>query len=87
MRIRALTCDLLQNSKFWTQNPPTLAVMGVRPPSRHQQNKEFRLKWPLQIGEAKIVWWLFSWLLLYAELSNGELHGDKSFLTGEAKEI
>jgi hypothetical protein len=32
MRIRALTCGLLPHSKIWTQNPPTLAVMGVRPP-------------------------------------------------------
>ena len=36
MRIRALMCNLLQQSRFWTQNPPTLAVMGFRPPSRHQ---------------------------------------------------
>ena len=28
-------------------------------PLRHQQNKELKLKWPLEIGEAKIVWWLF----------------------------
>ena len=29
------------------------------PPSRHQQTKRFKLNWPLEIGEAKIVWWLF----------------------------
>jgi len=28
----AADCDLLQNRKKQTQNPPTLAVMGVRPP-------------------------------------------------------
>jgi hypothetical protein len=28
----ASDCDLLQNRKKQTQNPPTLAVMGVRPP-------------------------------------------------------
>ena len=28
------------------------------PPSRHQQNKQFRLNWPLETGEAKIVRWL-----------------------------
>jgi hypothetical protein len=31
-------------------------------PLRHQQNKEFKSNWPLQSGEAKIVWWLFWWL-------------------------
>jgi hypothetical protein len=30
--IHALTCGLLQHSKIWTQNPPALAAMGVRPP-------------------------------------------------------
>src|SRR6185437_5516967 len=35
-----------------------LRSWGFDPPSRHQQNKEFRLNWPLEIGEAKIVWWL-----------------------------
>ena len=32
MRWFASDCDLLQNRKKQTQNPPTLAVMGVRPP-------------------------------------------------------
>ncbi len=32
MRISAFTCGLLQQSEIWTQNPPTVAVMGVRPP-------------------------------------------------------
>jgi hypothetical protein len=36
-----------------------LRSWGFDPPSRHQQNKELRLNWPLGIGEAKIVWWLF----------------------------
>jgi hypothetical protein len=31
MRWFARDCDLLQNRKTQTQNPPTLAVMGVRP--------------------------------------------------------
>jgi hypothetical protein len=31
---------------------------GGSPPSRHQQNKEFKLNWPLESGEAKIVGWL-----------------------------
>ncbi len=25
-------CNLLQQARFWTQNPPALAAMGVRPP-------------------------------------------------------
>jgi hypothetical protein len=41
-----------------------LRSWGFDPPSRHQQNKDFRLNWPLKIGEAKIVWWLFWWLLV-----------------------
>ena len=32
MRILARKCNSLQNAKNQTQNPPTLAVMGVRPP-------------------------------------------------------
>src|SRR5579863_4666795 len=32
-----------------TQNPPTLAVMGVRPPLPAPQNKRFRQKLPLRI--------------------------------------
>jgi hypothetical protein len=32
MRIRALMCGLLLHSGIWTQNPPALAAMGVRPP-------------------------------------------------------
>src|ERR1039458_1700400 len=32
MRISALTCSVLQSSNDWTQNPPALAAMGVRPP-------------------------------------------------------
>jgi len=47
--------------------------MGVRPPSRHQQKKEFRLNWPLEIGEAKIVWWLFWWLLLLTVVCEHQL--------------
>jgi hypothetical protein len=47
-----------------TQNPPRATSWGFDPPSRHQQNKELKLKWPLEIGEAKIVWWLFWWLLV-----------------------
>ena len=35
------------------------------PPSRYQQNKDFRLNWR-KTGEAKIVWWLFWWLLVAA---------------------
>jgi hypothetical protein len=35
MRYFAIGCDVLQNRKKQTQNPPALAVMGVRPPSRH----------------------------------------------------
>src|ERR1700733_2899827 len=42
-----------------TQNPPIARSWGFDPPSRHQQNKEFRLNWPPEIGEAKIVWGLF----------------------------
>ena len=35
-------------------------LVGVRPPLPAPiQNKEFKLNWPLEIGEAKIVWWLF----------------------------
>jgi hypothetical protein len=34
--------------------------VGVRPPlPAPTQNKEFKLTWPLEIGETKIVWWLF----------------------------
>ena len=33
MRIRALTCGLLQHSKDWTQNPSTLAVNGGSTPA------------------------------------------------------
>jgi hypothetical protein len=47
-----------------TQNPPRATSWGFDPPSRHQQNKEFKLNWPLQGGEARIVWWLFWWLLV-----------------------
>ena len=36
MRIRALTCGLLQHSKIWTQNPPTLQSWGFNSPSRHE---------------------------------------------------
>jgi hypothetical protein len=32
MRIIARECDSLQNAKKQTQNPPTIAVVGVRPP-------------------------------------------------------
>jgi hypothetical protein len=32
-----------------------LRSWGFDPPSRHQQNKRFRLNWPLETGEAKIV--------------------------------
>ena len=32
MRQFAIDCNALQNSEKQTQNPPTLAVMGVRPP-------------------------------------------------------
>jgi len=48
-----------------------LRPWGFDPPSRHQQNKAFRLKWPLEIGEAKIVWWLFWWLLVLTENAEG----------------
>ena len=37
MRIRALTCGLLQHSKIWTQNPPALAAVGVRPRAKPPQ--------------------------------------------------
>ena len=37
----------------------SLRSWGFDPPSRHQQNKKLRLNWPLEIEEAKIVWWLF----------------------------
>jgi len=47
MRIRALTCSLLQHSKIWTQNPSIARSWGFAPPSRHQQNKEFKREWPL----------------------------------------
>src|SRR5215469_2581942 len=36
MRIRALTCGLLQHSKIWTQNPPSSLSWGFDSPSRHQ---------------------------------------------------
>ena len=45
-----------------------LRSWGFDPPSRHHQNKEIRLNWPLETREAKIeakiVWWLFWWLLV-----------------------
>jgi hypothetical protein len=47
-----------------TQNPPRATSWGFDPPSRHQENKELRVKWPLETGEAEIVWWLFWWLLV-----------------------
>jgi hypothetical protein len=59
MQILARACGALQNVKNQTQNPPTARSWGFDPPSRHQQNKELKLNWPLEIGEAKIVWWLF----------------------------
>ena len=51
-----------------------LRSWGFDPPSRHQQNKELRLNLPLEIGEAKIVWWLFWWLLVatMASADNGQ---------------
>src|SRR6185437_12687910 len=52
-----------------------LRSWGFDPPSRHQQNKEFRLNWPLEIGEAKIVWWLFWWLLVSTVAMCDELRG------------
>jgi hypothetical protein len=36
MRIRALTCGLLQHSQVWTQNPPSSFSWGFDSPSRHQ---------------------------------------------------
>ena len=36
MRIRALTCGLLQHSEVWTQNPPSSLSWGFDSPSRHQ---------------------------------------------------
>jgi hypothetical protein len=36
MRIRALTCVLLQHSKIWTQNPSKATSWGFNSPSRHQ---------------------------------------------------
>src|SRR6266567_8972713 len=36
MRIRALTCGLLQHSKIWTQNPSKATSWGFNSPSRHQ---------------------------------------------------
>ena len=41
-----------------------LRPWGFDPPSRHQKTKIFRLNWPLETGEANIVWWLFWWLLV-----------------------
>ena len=38
MRIRALTCGVLQHSKIWTQNPPSSLSWGFDSPSRHQSN-------------------------------------------------
>src|SRR6516165_6159769 len=38
MRIRALTCGLLQHSKIWTQNPSKATSWGLNSPSRHQYN-------------------------------------------------
>jgi hypothetical protein len=36
MRIRALTCGLLQHSKIWTQNPPIFALYD-HPISSHPE--------------------------------------------------
>jgi hypothetical protein len=36
MRIRALTCSLLQQSRFWIQNPSEATPWGFDSPSRHQ---------------------------------------------------
>jgi len=57
LRFLAATCKVMQSHRNGTQNPPALAAMGDRPPSR-QQNKELRSSRPLKSGEAKIVWWL-----------------------------
>jgi hypothetical protein len=36
MRSHALTCSLLQHTRFWTQNPSKAASWGFNSPSRHQ---------------------------------------------------
>src|SRR5271165_5784605 len=35
MRIRALTCSVLQSSRDWTQNPSEATPWGFNSPSRH----------------------------------------------------
>jgi hypothetical protein len=59
------TVQAVAMCKKRTQNPPRATSWGFDPPFRHQQNKGFKLNWPLEIGEAKIVWWLFDgcWVL------------------------
>jgi hypothetical protein len=44
MRIHALTCNLLQASKDWTQNPPESFPWGFDSPSRHHYNQQFRAR-------------------------------------------
>ena len=44
MRIRALTCGVLQHSKIWTQNPPPSLAYEFDSRSRHHYNQQFRAK-------------------------------------------
>lgn len=46
MRIRALTCGLLQFSKIWTQNPPPSLAYEFDSRSRHHYNHQLRAKIP-----------------------------------------
>ena len=42
MRIRALTCGLLQHSEIWTQNPPPSLAYEFDSRSRHHYNQQLR---------------------------------------------
>jgi len=55
LRSAATRCKSTKN-RLKIRRP--LRSWGFDPPSRHQQNK-VKMNWPLEIGEAKIVWWLF----------------------------
>jgi hypothetical protein len=44
MRIRALMCSLLQDSKIWTQNPSKATSWGFNSPSRHQSHNLFHTR-------------------------------------------
>lgn len=63
-----------------TQNPPTFGSWGFDPPSRHQQNKEFKLNWPLKIREAKR-------LLVLTVVSIGKNKARKEDLSNLAERI